>query len=105
MTVNVMLTLDLNGNVSADAREKFYAVLKAEHFKRRKLTTTWSARFTPQTTRKSAEEYLKKILVRAAAASGVRNYEVAYMFSDAEMIEHSSLNAANGLLGGLSRFS
>lgn len=104
MAIHVMLTLDLNGNVSTEARERFYSVLKESHFVRRKLTTTWSAGFTPQSTRQGAEQFLKAVLERAVVSSGVRSYEVAYMFSDSQMVEYSNQAANASLLQGLQRF-
>lgn len=102
MTVYLMLTLDLNGNVSTEAREKFYNVLKADHLKRRKLTTTWSAHFVSHYTVAMAETHIKELLKRASTVSGVRNYEAAYMFSTSPMVEQAS--PAYGLLGAASLY-
>jgi hypothetical protein len=97
MTVYVMLTLDLNGHVSTESRDKFYGVLMANHFHRRKLTTTWSATFVEDFSRYDADQFLKKMLAHASAVSGVRNYEFGYMLSDASMKEGS--NSPTTLLG------
>ena len=99
MTIYFMLTLDLNGNVSTDAREKFYAVLRANNLQRRGLTTTWSGRFSEDHSTSSAERVLKDVLKGASAASGVLNYEFGYMYSSSPMKEESSI--ITSLLGSL----
>lgn len=77
MAVYVMLTVDLNKNVSEDARAKFYEKLKQEKWQKLKLTTTWHASFDVSFTKQSALQTTKSDVAAAAAVAGIRNYEAA----------------------------
>lgn len=82
MTIHIMLTVDLNGHVSTEARAKFYEVLGQHNLVRRKLTTVWTATFKPAATKESAVEYVRKAVEAASTASGVFDYEAAVLPSD-----------------------
>lgn len=105
MTIHIMLTVDLNGHVSTEARAKFYEVLKQYHLVRRKLTTVWTAEFSPGSTKDGAVEYVRKAVEAAAVASGVFDYEVAVLPSDVAPVTWAKSPQKLGLLGAADRKS
>lgn len=100
MAIHIMLTVDLNGHVSSEARAKFYEVLQQHNLVRRKLTTVWTAKFKPAATKESAVEYVRKAVEAAAVASKVFDYEVAVMPSDVAPTEWRSSPSVQTILGG-----
>ncbi len=77
MQVHVMLTVDLNRYVSEEARTAFYEHLKAAHWAKLSLTTTWKARFQEGVSAERALEITKEDVHTAAVSAGVSNYEAA----------------------------
>lgn len=100
MTIYAMLTLDLNGNISTEVRNKFYESLKLRNFVKRKLTTTWTVTFKPHITKVAAEKYIRESVTLAALSSGVSNYEAAVVFSESPIVSWSTPVTARSLLGG-----
>lgn len=72
-----MLTVDLNRNVSEEARAKFNEYLEKVHWKKLKLTTIWYARFQEGATSAGAISATKADVKRAAAFAGISYYEAA----------------------------
>lgn len=77
MAVYVMLTVDLNRDVSAEARQKFNEHLAGAKWTKLKLTTTWYAKFKDGTTTDGAISETKADVKRAADQAGIRSYEAA----------------------------
>jgi len=77
MTIYVMLTVDLNRGVSDDARQKFYAYLAKEQWNRLKLTTTFWAKFSENSTPDGAIGATRKDVRNAAVSAGISYYEAA----------------------------
>lgn len=77
MTAHAMLTVDLNKNVSDDARKKFYAFLVSKKFTRLSLTTTFYAHYTAGVTEEIALEATKGYVQQAANYAGIANFEAA----------------------------
>lgn len=79
MTIHAILTVDLNGSVSAAARAKFYEVLKTHHYVKHKLTTLWTVQFTPGTTPAGADRIVREHVALAARTAGITDYEALLM--------------------------
>jgi hypothetical protein len=103
MTLHAILTVDLNGNVSDEARKTFERVLAAHHYVKRKLTTVWRVQFTPGTTTARAENVAREHVALAATTAGIRDYEALVMVGEQPPVEWKK-NATNPLLEGLLRF-
>jgi hypothetical protein len=107
MTIHATLTVDLNGNVSPQARELFNEVLRKHHYVKHKLTTLWTVQFTPSTTPENAEKIVRDHVALAARAAGVVDYEALLMQGQQPATEWKSkraptvleLGALQGLLG------
>lgn len=99
MAIHIMLTVDLNGHVSSEARAKFYEILRQKGLIRRKLTTVWTAEFKLGATKESAATYVREAVVLAATASGVWDYEAMVQPSDVAPVEWSKAPAKLGVLG------
>lgn len=102
MSLNASLTVDLDNFVSSTARNKFNEELKKRKFVKHKLTTLWTASFTPDTSRAWAERYVRESVDAAALAAGVSTYEAFVAISEAPPIEWRK-GAAETLLGSLLR--
>jgi len=79
MSIHAILTVDLNGSVSAAARAKFYEVLKNHHYVKHKLTTLWTVKFTPDTTPAGADRVVREHVALAARTAGIADYEALLM--------------------------
>lgn len=79
MTIYVTLTVDLNGNVTQFARNKFNEYLKGQNFTKHKLTTLWTAWFVPNSTIDGAVSFTKTTVAAAARAAGITQYEALVM--------------------------
>jgi hypothetical protein len=77
MTLFCMVTVDLNKGVTEPARAAFYEYLRKEHWIRLKLTTTFWARFQESATVDTILRAAENEIAVAAAAAGIRYYEVA----------------------------
>ncbi len=77
MTAYVMLTIDLNKNVSDEARKKFYEFLLSKNFKRLSLTTTFYTQYTAGVTEDGALKSTRDYIQQAAGNAGITNYEAA----------------------------
>ena len=77
MAVSVLLTVDLNRNVSEASRKVFNEKLAELKWNRLSLTTSWTARFVEGATIEAALSTAKGDVAQAAAAAGVSNYEAA----------------------------
>lgn len=105
MTIQAVVTVDLDGGVSTAARGKFDQYLKGKGLNKHKLTTLWTVAFTPETTKQGAKNYLRESVDEAARLAGITRYEVLFSLSDEAPVEWSNGVAYSSLLGGLSRFS
>ncbi|WP_323150931.1 hypothetical protein [Pseudomonas glycinae] len=106
MTLNAILTVDLNGYVSDEARKVFERVLAERHYVKRKLTTVWSVQFTPNTTTAGAEKVVREHVALAASTAGIRDYEALVMVSEQQPIEWKKDGTSTGLLAeALRRYS
>jgi hypothetical protein len=103
MTYHAVVTVDLDSGVSSTARTKFNDELKKKNFTKHKLTTLWTAIFTPATTREGAVRYARESIDAAAALAGIYNFEAFVSVSEAPPIEWRK-GAATTLLGALGRF-
>lgn len=77
MTAYVMLTVDLNRNVSDEARKNFYEFLLSKNFKRLSLTTTFYTQYTASVTEDGALKSTRDYIQQAAGYAGIANYEAA----------------------------
>ncbi|VVO75394.1 hypothetical protein PS876_04575 [Pseudomonas fluorescens] len=98
MTRHAILTVDLNGYVSEEARKTFERVLDAHHYVKRKLTTVWRVQFTPGTTAADAERIMREHVALAASTAGIRNYEALVMVGEQPPIEWKKDGVSTGLL-------
>jgi len=103
MPYHAIVTVDLDNGVSSTARTKFNEELKKKNFSKHKLTTLWTAIFTPATTREGAVKYARDSIDAAAALAGIHTFEAFVSISEASPVEWRK-GAANTLLGALGRF-
>lgn len=103
MPLYASATVDLDNFVSSTARRKFDDEMEKKQFVKHKLTTLWTAGFTPSTQRAWAENYVRQSIDAAALAAGISTYEAFVSISEAPPIEWKK-SAANNLLEGLLRF-
>lgn len=79
MAIHAVLTVDLNGFVTAEARALFNSVLAQHHYVKHKLTTLWTVQFTPTTTVADAVRIVQDHVALAAQKAGIQNYEALVM--------------------------
>lgn len=77
MTVYALLTVDLNRGTTEDQRKLFNEKLAEFKWKKLKLTTTWTATFSPEVSESGAIGTTKYDVARAAAHARITNYEAA----------------------------
>jgi hypothetical protein len=77
MALYAMLTLDLNRNVSDEARTKFYGFLISKNWQRLKLTTTFWCTYSAAGNEQQAVQWSKTYVQQAASYAGITNYEAA----------------------------
>ncbi|MVV48941.1 hypothetical protein EJA72_11900 [Pseudomonas sp. PB120] len=87
MPYHAVVTVDLDNGVSSTARTKFNEELKKKNFSKHKLTTLWTAVFTPATTREGAVKYARDSIDAAAALAGISTYEAFVSVSEAPPVE------------------
>ena len=105
MTIHAILTVDLNGSVSAAARAKFYEVLKIHHYVKHKLTTLWTVEFVPGATPASAEKVVREHVALAARAAGITSYEALFMSGTQPAAEWTGGRTPSTILGDALRRS
>lgn len=106
MAIHAILTVDLNGYVSDEARKTFERVLAERHYVKRKLTTVWRVQFTPGTTTVRAETIVREHVALAASTAGIRDYEALVMVGEQPPVEWKKEGTSTGLLAdALRRFS
>lgn len=106
MTLHAILTVDLNGYVSDEARKTFERVLAERHYVKRKLTTVWRVQFTQGTTTVGAEKVVREHVALAASTAGIRDYEALIMVGEQPPVEWKKDGTSTGLLAdALRRFS
>ena len=77
-----MLTIDLNKDVAAKARDAFYAELQKKQWKRiPELTTLWFATWKDGTAADAAVTTTKQDVEAAAQAAGVAHYDASVAVS------------------------
>lgn len=103
MPYHAVVTVDLDNGVSSTARTKFNEELKKKNFSKHKLTTLWTAVFTPASTREGAVKYARDSIDAAAALAGISTYEAFVSISEAPPVEWKK-SSTNPLLEGLLRF-
>ncbi|WP_448124215.1 hypothetical protein [Pseudomonas veronii] len=103
MPYHAVVTVDLDNGVSSTARTKFNEELKKKNFSKHKLTTLWTAIFTPVTTREGAVKYARDSIDAAAALAGIYTFEAFVSVSEAPPVEWRK-DAASNLLEALGRF-
>lgn len=103
MPYHAVVTVDLDNGVSSTARTKFNEELKKKNFSKHKLTTLWTAIFTPATTREGAVKYARDSIDAAAALAGNYTFEAFVSVSEAPPVEWRK-GVANTLLEALGRF-
>lgn len=86
MTIYAMLTLDLNRDVSSTQRDAFYQYFLERNWIRLKLTTTFTASYDGASY-ESALATVKERVLGAAAASGVKSYEVALQLGEVQLAQ------------------
>lgn len=99
MPLHATVTYDLNQGVTEAARNKFHAELRKQNFVRHKLTTLWTAAFTPSSTKEGAKAFTRKVVDNAASLAGIKAYEVLVVISDEPPTEWS--HPGTLLTGGL----
>ncbi len=73
-----MLTLDLNDDVGAEDRIKFYSALKELKWSKvSELTTLWYASWGSDATEKGIIDTTKADVEKAAQASGIKKYDAS----------------------------
>lgn len=97
MQIHVMLTVDLNGHVSADARARFNESLKSKKWQKTSLTTIWTAWFKEGVTSEQALAETKIDVAAAAKDAGIWNYEACALPSYQALTTWNS--KASSLLG------
>lgn len=81
MAIHVMLTVDLNRNVTTDQRNRFYEELRIRNWvKIDSLTTTWKAHFNENVRVEEAIEATKSTVAAAATTASISSYDAAAMF-------------------------
>lgn len=103
MPYHAVVTVDLDNGVSSTARTKFNEELKKKNFSKHKLTTLWTAVFTPTSTREGAVKFTRDSIDAAAALAGISTYEAFVSISEAPPVEWKK-SLTNPLLEGLLRF-
>ncbi|WP_153788973.1 hypothetical protein [Pseudomonas sp. EMN2] len=102
MTIYAMLTVDLNGHVTSQAREVFNEVLRKHHYVKHKLTTIWTVQFVPGASPAAAENAVREHVALAARTAGISDYEALLMQGQQPATEWKSKRASTVLeLGGL----
>lgn len=80
MPKTMMLSLDLEGYVSDDSRNKVYAKLQELHWSKiPKLTTTWRTHYQTPQIEFAMIEKAKRDVAAATAAGGVARYRAAVL--------------------------
>lgn len=103
MPYHAVVTVDLDNGVSSTARTRFNEELKKKNFSKHKLTTLWTAVFTPASTREGAMKFTRDSIDAAAASAGIYNYEAFVSISDSPPVEWKK-GATNSLADALLRF-
>lgn len=103
MTLHAVVTVDLDNGVSSSARTKFNEELKKKNFSKHKLTTLWTAVFTPTSTREGAVKFTRDSIDAAAALAGISTYEAFVSISEAPPVEWKK-GPAESVWGQASRF-
>ncbi|HFQ8053645.1 TPA: hypothetical protein ACHTCR_005534 [Pseudomonas putida] len=98
MTIHAILTVDLNGSVSAASRAKFYEVLKSHHYVKHKLTTLWTVQFVPGATPAGAEKAVREHVALAARTAGITDYEALFMQGTQPAAEWKGARSSSVLL-------
>lgn len=98
MTIHAILTVDLNGSVSAAARAKFYEVLKTHHYVKHKLTTLWTVQFAPGATPANAEKVVREHVALAARTAGITDYEALFMPGTQKAAEWKGTRSSSTIL-------
>ncbi len=80
-TLWAMVTLDLKGEITKEQREKFYEILRGNHWtKISGLTTTWRFSVDNSTVEK-VEKLTERRIKEASKKSAVDKYKVAVMIA------------------------
>lgn len=103
MTLHAVVTVDLDNGVSSSARTKFNEELRKKNFSKHKLTTLWTAVFTPTSTREGAVKFTRDSIDAAAALAGISTFEAFVSISEAPPVEWKK-GPAETLLGLAARF-
>ena len=81
MALHIMLTVDLNRNVTSEQRLRFYEELRTRKWvKIDALTTIWKAVFSEGVSVEAAMQATKSDLSAAATAASISAYDAAAMF-------------------------
>lgn len=103
MPFHAVVTVDLDNGVSSTARTRFNQELSKKNFSKHKLTTLWTAVFTPASTREGAIKFTRDSIDAAAASAGISTYEAFVSISESPPVEWQK-GATNSLADALLRF-
>lgn len=88
MGFKVLLTLDLERDVSTENRQKVYNYLKKQKWEKLKeLTTSWKCSFEENANREAVISECKKDVRNAIRVGGVTSYHAALQIGEGEVEE------------------